>query len=91
MKHTPIEGNPNRYSYSFDCNGSFGATYYYWANDTLGFSRRSEIDSFSISHFPWGLPSSNNLPPIIPEYLLLLPIGALVLVWLLRRNRLSKR
>ncbi|MFW9811505.1 MAG: NosD domain-containing protein [Candidatus Thorarchaeota archaeon] len=85
MDYQPIEGNLRRYSYTFSCNGSFSATYYYWANDTLGYSRRSEIDSFSISPFPWGTWSPDNTPSLGPEYLLLLPIGALVLVWLVRR------
>ena len=90
MKHQPVEGNPNRYTYTFDCNGSFSATYHYWANDTLGFSRRGEIDSFSISHFPWGLPSTNN-PPLSSGYLILLPVGAIIIIWLIRRLKLSNK
>ena len=87
MEHQPIEGNPNRYSYTFDCNGTFGATYYFWTNDTLGFSRRSEIDSFSIGYFPWGPSSTVNPPSLNPGVLLLLPLGALIVILLFRRIR----
>jgi len=91
MNHQPIEGNPNRYFYTFDCNGSFGGTYHFWANDTLGFSRRSEIDSFSLGYFPWEPLPTENPPPLSSGYLLLLPLGVLVIVWLIRRLRPTKK
>ena len=48
MEHQPIVGNPDRFTYTFETDRSFSATYIFWANDTLGYSRQSDIDSFSL-------------------------------------------
>ncbi|MFW9963721.1 MAG: hypothetical protein ACFFCX_09170, partial [Candidatus Sifarchaeia archaeon] len=86
MELQSIEGNTSCYSLTFECNGSFAADYYYWANDTLGYSRRTEIDSFSISYFPWWSWSTDNSPPTgFADLFLISLIGALVIVWLARR------
>jgi parallel beta-helix repeat protein len=53
MNHDPVEGNPNRYTYTFDCDGSFNAVYHFFANDSLGIVRFSDIDSFYLGYMGW--------------------------------------
>ncbi|MHA2201984.1 MAG: NosD domain-containing protein [Candidatus Thorarchaeota archaeon] len=50
LNHSPISGNSNRFTYTYNITGPFIARYLFWANDTLGNSRRSEYDYVSITN-----------------------------------------
>jgi parallel beta-helix repeat protein len=82
MEHQPNEGNHDRFIYTFECNRSFSATYFFWANDTLGYSRRSDIDSFSLGCCMGSPPVSN----VIFTFTLIL-FGGVVILILVRRFR----
>jgi hypothetical protein len=77
MQHQPNGGNPNNYTLSFQTNDSWGASFIVLANDTLGHSRMSEMDSFVVNPHP---PSIPDVPPPPPSYQLALALGVLVII-----------
>lgn len=77
MQHQPSGGNPNNYTLSFQTNDSWGASFIVLANDTLGHSRMSGMDSFVVNPY---YPSIPDVPPPPPSYQLALSLGVLVII-----------
>ena len=82
MERQTVEGIHDSFIYTFECDRSFSATYIFWANDTLGYSRWSDIDSFSLGCC-MGPPSVSN---VIFTFILVFLGGVAVLI-LVRRYK----
>lgn len=92
MNHSPVGDNPNRYTYTFDCNGGFGASYHFWANDSLGNARHSNLDIVSISwlgYNPYDDPTTTAQPQIEVIAYILLPISLIIVVFVVWWKRLN--
>ena len=86
MGHQPQDEVPNRYTYTFPCNRSFSATYLYLATDTLGYSRQTDVDSFSFGCCMGYPPNPSPLQNAILTSILI-GAGILILAVVFRRNK----
>jgi parallel beta-helix repeat protein len=84
LSHIPISGNPNRFTYTYNITGPFLARYIFWANDTLGNSRRSDFDAVQISQWQ-PEPKPNEMITFV-----LVIIGMSAIAYAIWRNYIRK-
>ena len=76
MQYDPVEDNPNRFTLTFQTDDSWSVSFIILANDTLGHSRMSGMDSFLVNPY-YSYPSET---PFISSFQLIIALGVLVVL-----------